>query len=303
MALHGSLPAHAHSFPEWGNGLRAPPPSQIDEQNSKGTMTCKCTGILVPDRLEVIRLIRPNTGRASIQTSIPIPDPDPEHRVGGRPRSCLMGIHTCRGRSSLRPPRQLPPLAPYGDRPSYVPDPDKPGAVVLLDTDVPPKRLRLLTAFHHLNQSGQWHKLCHCASQTDELCSTTLIQPITSPDWEREQNFFLDLNSRETWADGEAQAHFESARWGRLLDLNSQTWADCAAFSDFESALPGLSKDSPFLPDWNDNFENHSASVLPPPADRALPSSTGPTYLSGPEKESAGDGPRNPGSRRDPPRL
>jgi len=64
---------------------------------------------------------------------------------------------------------------------------------------------------------------CQNATQTDELWSTAHVQPVTSLDWEHEENFFLDLNSRETWADGEALAHFENARWGRLLDLNSQT--------------------------------------------------------------------------------
>ena len=95
---------------------------------------------------------------------------------------------------------------------------------------------------------------------------------------------FLDLN----WADGEALAHFESARWGRLLDLNSQTRADAEAFALFESTLPGLSDDSPFLPNRDGTFEGDSVSALPSPASspaallstetlecHALPSSTG----------------------------
>ena len=307
-APRASLQIRAHSLPEWGSGLRAPPPNQIDERNCKGTNTCSCDGILVPGKTEVVRLIRPNIGRGSIQTSATVPDPDPEHREESPTESSLLGTHTCCDRSALRPPIQLFPRELYGDRPSYVPygaqptyapDPDKPKKTIPLGTEVPPKRFRLLTAFQHLNEKGQWHKMCHCASQTDELCSTVFIQPITridwnSADWKHEENFYLDLTSRETWAEGEARAHFNSVRWERLLDLNPQTWADSAAFIHFESALPGLSKDSPFLPDcpaqqltkmyFDDNFKDYSVSALPPPAERTLPSSTGPTYLSGSEK-------------------
>ena len=191
-APRASLQIRAHSLPEWGSGLRAPPPNQIDERNCKGTNTCSCDGILVPGKTEVVRLIRPNIGRGSIQTSATFPDPDPEHREESPTESCLLGTHTCCDRSALRPPIQLFPRELYGDRPSYVPygaqptyapNPDKPKKTIPLGTEVPPKRFRLLTAFQHLNEKGQWHKMCHCASQTDELCSTVFIQPITRIDW------------------------------------------------------------------------------------------------------------------------
>jgi hypothetical protein len=71
---------------------------------------------------------------------------------------------------------------------------------------MPPKRLRLLAAFHHRDQRGEWrtlrlsttatsvangepYVLCHNATQTDELWSTAHVQPVISLDWEHEENF------------------------------------------------------------------------------------------------------------------
>ena len=62
----GPLPAHVRPLAKWGSGLRAPPPSRLVKRSDKGTMTCDCNGIFIPDHASVIRVIRPRTSKAPI---------------------------------------------------------------------------------------------------------------------------------------------------------------------------------------------------------------------------------------------
>ena len=133
-------------------------------------------------------------------------------------------------------PLRSPPRARATDQPD---DPNNPPDD-MPNTDLP---RRLLSAFHHRNpQSGEWHKQCHCATQTDELCDFTrrelLISHPVSQDWDDEEHFFRDLN----WADDTVSAHFAGYRWDSLLKLNSETWADAESFDFLENILPGRSR-------------------------------------------------------------
>ena len=168
------------------------------------------------------------------------------------------------------------------------PDPDKYDDMP--NTDLP---RRLLSAFHHRNpQSGEWHKQCHCATQTVELWDFNsrelLISHPVSRDWDDEEHFFRDLN----WKDDAVSAHFAGYRWDRLLKLNSETWADAESFDFLENILPGRSQRSSFLPRRIRDFEDDAAYTLlhgkyeddsdyspPSPNGPKPPSSTGPTYL------------------------
>ena len=119
------LLARVRPLLDWDRGLQAPPPVPVNEQDNKGTITCDCNSDLIPDdQPTIIRIVRPNASRGSIQNSIPVPDPA-RVKLISRPRHCR-GAHTC---CSIQTSRQLLPVAPYGPKPTndsgpHVPDAD-----------------------------------------------------------------------------------------------------------------------------------------------------------------------------------